>query len=174
MLKIRRSWDRLIFNMGIPILVRRYLYIETDPCFWHQSAQIYTRFVKFLFHIIGSLWIHVLHLNNDILQRFHVMTSSCSESTHTGQQVNHQSNSLPVLCKGNPSVTDGFPSQRASNVGSVSMSWRHHTRNHSHWVDVKAPGSVDVPAGHVRHNIWPSCDWYVPAAQSTHAPLSTS
>ena len=30
MLKIRR-WDRLIFNMGIPILVRRHLFIETDP-----------------------------------------------------------------------------------------------------------------------------------------------
>ena len=33
MLKIRRSRDRLIFNMGIPILVRRHLYIETDPSF---------------------------------------------------------------------------------------------------------------------------------------------
>ena len=31
MLKIRLSWDRLIFNMGIPILVRRHLYMETDP-----------------------------------------------------------------------------------------------------------------------------------------------
>ena len=31
MLKIRRSRDRLIFNMGIPILVRRHLYIETAP-----------------------------------------------------------------------------------------------------------------------------------------------
>ena len=29
MLKIRRSWDRLIYNMGIPILVRRHLYIVT-------------------------------------------------------------------------------------------------------------------------------------------------
>ena len=29
MLKIRRSRDRLIFYMGIPILVRRHLYIET-------------------------------------------------------------------------------------------------------------------------------------------------
>ena len=29
MLKIRRSWDRLIFNMGIPIWVRRHLYIKT-------------------------------------------------------------------------------------------------------------------------------------------------
>ena len=31
MLKIRRSRDRLIFNIGIPILVRRHLYIETAP-----------------------------------------------------------------------------------------------------------------------------------------------
>ena len=28
MLKIRRSWDRLIFYMGIPVLVRRHLYID--------------------------------------------------------------------------------------------------------------------------------------------------
>ena len=34
MLKIRRSRDRLIFNMGIPILVRRHPYIEMGPwCF---------------------------------------------------------------------------------------------------------------------------------------------
>ena len=33
MLKIRRSRDRLIFNMGIPILVRRCLYTETGPRF---------------------------------------------------------------------------------------------------------------------------------------------
>ena len=31
MLKIRRMWDRLILSMGIPILVRRHLYIETPP-----------------------------------------------------------------------------------------------------------------------------------------------
>ena len=31
MLKVRRSRDRLIFNIGIPILVRRHLYIETAP-----------------------------------------------------------------------------------------------------------------------------------------------
>ena len=29
--KIRRSWDRLIFIMGVPILVRRHLYIKTVP-----------------------------------------------------------------------------------------------------------------------------------------------
>ena len=31
MLKIRRSRDRLMFNMGIPILVRQHHYIETPP-----------------------------------------------------------------------------------------------------------------------------------------------
>ena len=31
-----------------------------------------------------------------------------------------------VLCEGNPSVTRGFPSQRASNAENVSIWWRHH------------------------------------------------
>ena len=34
MLKIRRLWDRLNFNMGIPLQVRWHLYIETAP--WSQ------------------------------------------------------------------------------------------------------------------------------------------
>ena len=32
MLKVRRSRDRLIFDIGIPILVSRHIYIETNPC----------------------------------------------------------------------------------------------------------------------------------------------
>ena len=39
MLKIRRSWDRLIFNMGVPILVRRYLYIEMAP--WPSQNNVH-------------------------------------------------------------------------------------------------------------------------------------
>ena len=38
MLKIRRSWDRLIFNMGIPILVRRRLHVEWAPRFYHPCV----------------------------------------------------------------------------------------------------------------------------------------
>ena len=34
MLKIRRSRDRLIFNIGIPILGKEGLYIETGPRRW--------------------------------------------------------------------------------------------------------------------------------------------
>ena len=44
MLKIRRSLDRLIFNMGIPIVVRRHLYIEPPPpCLvtWRNVQFIY-------------------------------------------------------------------------------------------------------------------------------------
>ena len=37
MLNIRRSRDRLIFNMGIPILVRRQLYVET--VFFHTMIK---------------------------------------------------------------------------------------------------------------------------------------
>ena len=33
------------------------------------------------------------------------------------------------LCEGNPPVTDGFPSQRASNAEDVSIWWRHHDEN---------------------------------------------
>ena len=37
------------------------------------------------------------------------------------------SSDLLVICVGNPPVTDGFPSQRASTAESVSMSWRCHS-----------------------------------------------
>ena len=40
-LKIRRSHDRLIFNMGIPILVRWHLYTETAP--WWFSINYISR-----------------------------------------------------------------------------------------------------------------------------------
>ena len=32
---------------------------------------------------------------------------------------------LLALCEGNPLVTSGFPSQRASNIENFFMSWRH-------------------------------------------------
>ena len=43
-LKIRRSQDRLIFNMGIPLPVRRHRYIETPPwCLFHWIWLILNR-----------------------------------------------------------------------------------------------------------------------------------
>ena len=46
MLKIRRSWDPLILNIVISLLVRRYLYIETGP--WILNTN---RWVKPKFHL---------------------------------------------------------------------------------------------------------------------------
>ena len=40
MSKIRWSWDGLIFNMGISILVRRHLYIETAPWALFQYSRV--------------------------------------------------------------------------------------------------------------------------------------
>ena len=36
----------------------------------------------------------------------------------------------PHHCEGNPPVTDGFSSQRASDVKNVSIWWRHYVRLH--------------------------------------------
>ena len=41
-------------------------------------------------------------------------------------QRKHQSSAILGLCEGNPPVTDGFPSQRASNAENVSIWWPHH------------------------------------------------
>ena len=49
---------------------------------------------------------------------------------------------LLVLCEGNPLVTSGFPSQRASNAESVSMLWHHHvgvTVSSSSWTKTWLP-----------------------------------
>ena len=44
----------------------------------------------------------------------------------------HQNSVLLALCQENPPLTDGFPSQRANYVESISMLWCHH--------DLKSPG----------------------------------
>ena len=36
------------------------------------------------------------------------------------------------LCEGNPLVTLGFPSQKASNAENVSVWWRHHEKRNRH------------------------------------------
>ena len=52
MLKIRRSRDRLIFNMGIPILVRWRLYIETTPWYLHCVSKGDTTVFYLVIYII--------------------------------------------------------------------------------------------------------------------------
>ena len=48
----------------------------------------------------------------------------CSIPCSCAYQRKHQSSAS--LREGNPPVTGGFPSQRASNAENVSIRWRHH------------------------------------------------
>ena len=76
MLKIRWSWDCLIFNMGIPILVTRHLYIEMGLCslktcrpesWWHR----YTDKSPFLGHSYTSAsWGGVGYYHHAIISGF--------------------------------------------------------------------------------------------------------
>ena len=61
--KIGRSWDRHIFIMGIPIPVRRNLYIETGPriLLWVRSIEHYLK--RPITFSNASMEIHNLHRN---------------------------------------------------------------------------------------------------------------
>ena len=57
MLKIRRSHNRLIFNMGIPIPWYDSLYIETGPCYIFQLLLLPLNMSLWLVTVSnGSLW----------------------------------------------------------------------------------------------------------------------
>ena len=52
--------------------------------------------------------------------------TKCLFNSLFGLRKKHQKSALLALCKGNPPMTCRFPSQRASNVKSVSMLWCHN------------------------------------------------
>ena len=54
----------------------------------------------------------------------------CWKASSGLQQSSHQSSTLLALCEGNPPLTGGFPSQRASNVEIILMSWCLHVELH--------------------------------------------
>ena len=54
--------------------------------------------------------------------------TACSTVCSVQHRRKHQSCALLALCGESP-VTGGFPSQRASNADSASMSWRHHVHD---------------------------------------------
>ena len=65
MLEMRQSRDRLIFNMGIPILVRRHLYIETAPsCFLNSLLNMWPLMCSSwevtwnMVHMQPTPWVH--------------------------------------------------------------------------------------------------------------------
>ena len=119
--------------------------------------------VRVLFARGKKLWNRSIELD-------HVPTKS--QNIHwRGPEWNHQSNGMslrslvtnttfimtqslsasPTLCKGNPSVTDGFPSQRASNVepylfGLVWASCWTNNRFLGHWWRINDNGTSTTNA----------------------------
>ena len=59
------------------------------------------------------------------LLRYRNVTGPFWGACSGNQQRKPQSFTSLVLFQGNPSVTDGLPSQRASNAENVSVAWRH-------------------------------------------------
>ena len=75
----------------------------------------------------------------------------------------YQSSTSLALCEWNPPVTDGFLSQRASNMENISMPWRHHgTHFYSNYYSVSTAMFISL----CRPNDWrrsgrrPSSDYY--------------
>ena len=58
--------------------------------------------------------------------KFTCIWIACSAVCSSCHQRKHQSYTSLATWMGNPPVIGGFPSQRASDAESVSISWRHH------------------------------------------------
>ena len=79
---------------------------------------------------------------------------------------------LLAICKGNPTITVGFPSQRASNAGSISTLWRHHWLRKSGYIQwwtifQKWKKSIESITYQTLRTRW----WYVCLAQLTRWQL---
>ena len=71
-IKIRRSYERLIFIMGIPILVRRHIYIETVPCLHCQNyfgAASAIRSSAFWHPPTSCMWTSISIVINTVINR---------------------------------------------------------------------------------------------------------
>ena len=145
------SWSvLLIFSTLLVVRTRAYYYFaygslvpqtkrtpRIPASFTTHSTQYVHAFIMALWRGIISYYIELmwyiypyilrfLHYNDVIIS---VMASQitgdsivCSTVCSGADQRKHQSSTK----EGNPSVTGGFPSQRASDADNVSIWWRHH------------------------------------------------
>ena len=102
MLKIRRSRDHLIFNMGIPILGKDGLYIETGPrstLHWYHNDTVASQITSLT--VVYSIVYSGTDQRNIKAPRHWPL---CGEFTGTGE----------------------FPVKMACNAENGSIWWRHH------------------------------------------------
>ena len=129
MLKIRRSCDRLNFNMRIPIPGKDGLYIETVLSFARcsnisQMLLLYKTWGTLHWRHNGRHGVSNHQPHHCLLNRlFGRRSKTISKLRVTG------------LCAGNPPGTGEFPAQMASKAENVSIWWRHHDLTlRNHWI----------------------------------------
>ena len=82
----------------------------------------------------------------------------CSTVCSDADQRKHQKHCVIGLCEGNPPVTGGFPSQRASNAENVSIWWRHHVLLARQWtLATLFIGGHDIAECLSRQTHWVEC-----------------
>ena len=76
-----------------------------------------------IFHLHSFIQLLWRHMNVKASQT--TSNSAICSTNYPGSQQYNQSSTLLAISEGNPLMTGGFPSQRASNAQSIS--WPHHT-----------------------------------------------
>ena len=72
-----------------------------------------------------------------------ISNSNVYSTIHLGIQKKLQSSALLALGERKPLLTGGFPSQRASNLENISISWRHHVMRLDPRINSFAPGDFN-------------------------------
>ena len=139
MLKIRRSQDRLIFNMGIPILLSRHLYIATGPRFLDFTTSFNSRpsaLIKALQCAILLIWLY-LNRNTFGMVLFNIFfNEKLRRGPCNGSYLFHQLNSLlnkpGAWLHYNPCsllYPNHVPGTHPSLLSIMSFRWKHIKRD---------------------------------------------
>ena len=104
--------------------------VEHRPEFQLTINTTYLTLTGTLFYKYFSLHTHFITLqwcHNECKGMWNHPRLDCSLNCLSMQAQNKPSKlGVTGLCEGNPLVTSGFPSQRASNAENVSILWCHH------------------------------------------------
>ena len=108
-----------------------FILLLVDSCFRNQTGM----------HITWHM-VHMIHCNKDVIPLHMQGHLSYSHDEHDGLSNHWHLNCLlnrlfrcrskktkfcvTGLCEGNPPVTGGFPSQKASDAENIYIWWRHH------------------------------------------------
>ena len=157
------SWPAYLYN-GNTLTWKDCLYNKMGP--WPQCVKklYFTPSIKIRWdnvviagqlvwkhHILYPLqWLHKHHMN---VIESHIMGNStaCSRAYLDSQQ--RKKSALLVLCEGNPLVTSGFPSQRASNTGGFPS---QRASNTGGFPSQRASNTGGFPSQRA------SNDWWIP------------